>query len=299
MIRQNLDFSEWMNERKRRVDSELKKKIMSLNISSVKFKEALIYAVTGGGKRLRPMLVFAASELGEPNYDVVQKACLAVELIHIYSLVHDDLPSMDNDSLRHGRATVHVKYDEATGILVGDGLQALSFDILSGPMDLPWSDQASMLKELASAAGPLGMVGGQFIDLDSVGKTLSFTELAFMQGLKTGALILAATKIGGICAGGLAESEQLALVDFAKLIGRAFQVVDDILDVTATTQVLGKTSGKDLRDKKPNFVESLGVTEAKRFAAELNQEAINHLTIFGDKANRLIELSNFVLTREF
>jgi farnesyl diphosphate synthase len=258
------------------------------------------YAVLGGGKRVRPLLVHAAGELVAAAPERLSAAAVAVELIHVYSLVHDDLPCMDNDVLRRGRPTCHVKYDEATALLVGDALQTQAFAILSRPD--PGADpalQLEMLALLARASGSLGMAGGQAIDLDSVGKPLNPPELELMHSMKTGALIRAAVLLGALCGDHHLQAEERECLDhFAKRAGLLFQVVDDILDCTASTAILGKTAGKDETVDKPTYVSLLGLHEARRYAEELRHEALQALERFGVRARRLTELADFICHRQ-
>jgi len=258
------------------------------------------YAVLDGGKRVRPLLAFAAGELAGADEQRVNIAAAAVELIHAYSLVHDDMPCMDDDVLRRGKPTCHVEYDEATALLVGDSLQSLAFQLLSEHRlsDDP-ARQLQMLGLLAVASGSRGMAGGQAIDLASVGKPLTLPELEFMHVHKTGALIRAAILLGAHC-GNLLDSAQLERLDrFGKLIGLAFQVVDDVLDSEADTATLGKTAGKDADNDKPTYVTLLGVQAAKEMAAELHRDALDALSGFDEKARRLRELADFIVLRKF
>jgi farnesyl diphosphate synthase len=266
---------------------------------------AMRYAVLGGGKRVRPLLVHAAGETSprpmsaadSSRLDVV--AC-AVECIHAYSLAHDDLPCMDDDILRRGKPTVHVEYDEATALLVGDSLQSFAFELLSGESAAPDANvRIALIRILAEAIGSSGMAGGQAIDLASVGKTLSLSELELMHGYKTGALIQASVSMG---AHGVGEfpGEELALLDnYARCIGLAFQVVDDVLDAEGSTATLGKTTGKDAVNNKPTYVNIMGLSRAKTFADELRVEAHRNIAGFGMRARRLGELADFVVLRKF
>lgn len=258
------------------------------------------YAVLGAGKRVRPLLAFAAGELSGADAERVAIAGAAVELIHAYSLVHDDLPAMDNDVLRRGKPTCHVEYDEATALLVGDALQALAFQLMGEYRlaDDP-ADQLQMVKLLATAAGSRGMAGGQAIDLESVGKKLSVPELELMHIHKTGAIIRASVLLGARCGSGLDDKALGALDTFAKSIGLAFQVVDDILDTEAPTATLGKTAGKDADQNKPTYVSALGLSDARVFAAELREEALKALESFGARAVRLRQLADFIVLRKF
>jgi farnesyl diphosphate synthase len=238
---------------------------------------AMRYAVLDGGKRLRPLLVFAASEAVQGNAAAALRAACAVELIHAYSLVHDDMPCMDNDVLRRGKPTVHVAYGEALALLAGDALQALAFEFLT-PDDgsVPPVMQARLCRLLAVAAGHEGMAGGQAIDLASVGQTLSQARLQQMHRLKTGALLQGSVMMGAAC-GDCAASDLACLRAFGAAIGLAFQVVDDVLDVTGDSVTLGKTPGKDAANDKPNYVLLMGLSEAKAYAQQLLQEALKAL----------------------
>jgi farnesyl diphosphate synthase len=223
-----------------------------------------------------------------------------VELIHAYSLVHDDMPCMDDDVLRRGKPTCHVEYDEATALLVGDSLQSLAFQLLSEQAlsDDP-ATQLKMVRLLAAASGSRGMAGGQAFDLDSVGKQLTVTELEFMHIHKTGALIRAAILLGAYCGNGLGDAGISSLDHFGKCTGLAFQVVDDVLDAEADTATLGKTAGKDADNDKPTYVTLLGASQAKKMAADLHAEALDSLAEFGDKARRLRELADFIVMRKY
>jgi len=250
-----------------------------------------------GGKRVRALLCYAASELCNTETKVADAAACAVELIHAYSLVHDDMPCMDDDDLRRGKPSCHKQYDDATALLVGDALQSLAFEVLSqANLCTQTNHQISMLNILAKASGSRGMAGGQAIDLASVGKTLSQSDLEQMHQLKTGALIQAAVLLGGVN-GDLEKTA--AISTYAKNIGLAFQVVDDILDVEADSSTLGKTAGKDADSNKPTYVSILGLADAKLHAQQLYDNAIDALTPFGESALRLRELAGFITQRRF
>ncbi|MEQ1914614.1 MAG: polyprenyl synthetase family protein, partial [Sideroxydans sp.] len=261
---------------------------------------AMRYSVLDGGKRVRPLLAFAAGELAGADISRVNYAAAAVELIHAYSLVHDDMPCMDDDVLRRGKPTCHVEYDEATALLVGDALQSLAFQFLSEQQlsDSP-AKQLKMVKLLAIASGSRGMAGGQAIDLASVGKQLTLPELENMHIHKTGALIRVAILLGAHCGNGLNDAQLDKLDRFGKLIGLAFQVVDDVLDCEADTATLGKTAGKDADNDKPTYVSLLGLAAAKEMAQRLHSEALESLNEFGDKALRLRQLADFIVLRKF
>ncbi|MBV8666221.1 MAG: polyprenyl synthetase family protein [Burkholderiaceae bacterium] len=257
--------------------------------------EAMRYAVLDGGKRVRPLLVFAAGELCGAERAVLARAAAAVEMIHAYSLVHDDMPCMDDDALRRGKPTVHVKYDEATALLVGDALQSQAFLILAEAGVLNAEQQLAMLRLLARAAGSIGMCGGQAIDLESVGKTLTLPQLEQMHKLKTGALLRASVLLGAWCG---ESKDDAALERYADAIGLAFQVVDDVLDATADSAVLGKTAGKDAADNKPTYVSILGLEASQALAAKLRGDAHRALEQFGEKAQRLRELADLIVQRK-
>ena len=269
-------------------------------IAPRRLHQAMRYAVLGGGKRVRPLLAFAAGELAEADEERVSIAAAAVELIHAYSLVHDDLPCMDDDVLRRGKPTCHVEYDEATALLVGDALQSLAFQLLAEyPLSGDAKTQLEMVKLLAAAAGSRGMAGGQAIDLESVGKTLSVPELEHMHIHKTGALIRASALLGARCGNGLGEKDFARLDQYAKLVGLAFQVVDDTLDADSSTAMLGKTAGKDAQDGKPTYVSAIGIARARELAQEMRQNALDALKGFGGQALRLRQLADFIVLRKF
>jgi farnesyl diphosphate synthase len=269
------------------------------HVAPARLREAMRYATLEGGKRVRPLLVFAAGEVSGAAPERLEIAAAAVELIHAYSLVHDDLPCMDDDVLRRGKPTVHVEYDEATALLVGDALQSLAYQVISEHRlaDDP-RVQLGMVKTLAAAAGSRGMAGGQQIDLESTGKTLTLPELEFMHIHKTGALIRAAVTLGACC-GVLHEEQKQRLDRYAKAIGLAFQVVDDVLDYDASTATLGKTAGKDSRQGKPTYVSAMGIARARALAEELRAQAHAALAGMGEAARRLGELADFIVLRKF
>ena len=240
--------------------------------------EAMRYAVLDGGKRLRPLLVLASCEAVNGNLHAGLRAACAVELIHAYSLVHDDMPCMDNDVLRRGKPTVHVKFGEAQALLAGDALQALAFELLT-PDDVasPCDLQAHLCRLLARSAGSAGMAGGQAIDLASVGQKLNEQQLSEMHRLKTGALLQGSVMMGAAC-GVAAAAQWQALRDYGAALGLAFQVVDDILDVTADSATLGKTAGKDAIQDKPTYVALLGLDRSKAFAQQLFAQSLAALT---------------------
>ncbi len=294
------DFQRWAADQQARIEAQLLSLLPAAEIAPQRLHAAMRYAVLGGGKRVRPLLAFAAGEINAADAGRVAIAGAAVELIHAYSLVHDDLPCMDDDVLRRGKPTCHVEYDEATALLVGDALQSLAFQLLAEYRlaDEPVA-QLEMVKLLASAAGSRGMAGGQAIDLAATGKTLTLPELEFMHIHKTGAIIRAATLLGAHCGRALEKKELERLDHFAKCIGLAFQVVDDVLDIEASTATLGKTAGKDAQHNKPTYVSLLGVAESKKLAGELRADALASLEVFGARALRLRELADFIVLRKF
>lgn len=260
--------------------------------------QAMRYVTLGGGKRLRPLLVLAAAELGNSVQAACEAAMVAVECIHVYSLVHDDMPAMDNDSLRRGKPTCHIQYDEATALLVGDALQTLAFDVLSVPTDLAAARQLRMLNVLAKASGSVGMAGGQAIDLANVGADLSQTQLEYMHSLKTGALIRAAVALGGLSCPDLNDAQLASLDVYASKLGLAFQVIDDVLDCEADTATLGKTAGKDAQANKPTYVKLMGLAAAREYAENLVAQAVAALAGFDERATNLRELAAFVVARQ-
>jgi farnesyl diphosphate synthase len=293
------DFAAWTQGCQARMESVLAEWLPPVHIAPQRLHDAMRYAVLGGGKRVRPLLAFAAGEVCGADIERVQHAAAAVELIHAYSLVHDDMPAMDNDALRRGKPTVHVEFDEATALLVGDALQSLAFDILaSTPLADDAATQLKMVQLLAQAAGSRGMAGGQAIDLASVGKPLDLTELEFMHIHKTGALIRASVLLGAQC-GSIPDATRTALDHYAKCIGLAFQVVDDVLDAETPTATLGKTAGKDAANNKPTYVSLLGAARARELAQELRADAHAALADLGAPAARLRQLADFVVERTF
>ncbi len=281
-----VSFEAWMSLQLLKVEAALTEWVApsyinnsgtSVDLAPV-LSQAMRYAVLDGGKRLRPLLVLATAEAVEATAENASQAALraacAVELIHAYSLVHDDMPCMDNDILRRGKPTVHVKFGEAQALLAGDALQALAFELLTPPDDMVDATvQANLCRLLALSAGCHGMAGGQAIDLSSVGKLLTIDELHTMHRLKTGALLQASVMMGAAC--GVSSRSALAgLQQYGAAMGLAFQVVDDILDVTADTATLGKTAGKDADQQKPTFVSLLGLDKSREYADKLLQQAL-------------------------
>lgn len=292
-------FAEWMGSIQARVEAALSHCLPSADGIPQHLHEAMRYAALGGGKRIRPLLAFAAGELSGAAPEKLDLVACAIELIHAYSLVHDDLPCMDDDMLRRGRPTCHVEYGEATALLVGDSLQTLAFELLANTDLGEPARQLEMIALLAHASGSRGMAGGQAIDLAAVGKPLVQPELELMHALKTGALIRAAVLLGALAGAPLTSEQRVQLDRFAKRAGLLFQVVDDILDCTASTATLGKTAGKDEAAAKPTYVMLLGLDAARAYADELRTEALAALVAFGDRAVRLTQLTDFICHRQF
>jgi farnesyl diphosphate synthase len=295
-----VNFSQWMKTVQANMEQALSDYLPAASTVPPRLHEAMRYATLDGGKRVRPLLAFAAGELFGASAALMARAGAAVEMIHAYSLAHDDMPCMDDDALRRGKPTVHVKYDEATALLVGDALQSQAFLILSAQSDeLPdASRQLAMVRLLAEASGSVGMCGGQAIDLASVGIALLRPELEQMHRMKTGALLRAAVLLGAWCGKSLNEQEQTALDQYASAIGLAFQVVDDVLDATADSAALGKTAGKDAADNKPTYVTILGLEASKALAEKLRGDAYRAIEQFGNGAQRLRELADLIVQRK-
>jgi farnesyl diphosphate synthase len=294
-----VEFPVWMRQVQGDIETSLGYFLTSPETTPARLHDAMRYAVLGGGKRVRPLLVFGAGSLFDASPVLLARVAAALEMIHVYSLVHDDMPCMDDDALRRGKPTVHVQYDEATALLVGDALQAQAFWLLSEPSDLiEPARQMAMLNLLAQAAGSLGMCGGQAIDLDSVGLQLSLPQLEQMHRLKTGALLRAAVLLGASCGCRLTAPQQEALESYAGAIGLAFQVVDDILDATADSATLGKTAGKDAVANKPTYVSILGLEQSRVLARKLRDDAHQALLPFGDDALRLRQLADLIVQRQ-
>ncbi|UCJ16950.1 (2E,6E)-farnesyl diphosphate synthase [Pseudomonas sp. MM211] len=283
----------------KQVDAALEPLFAAPRVELERLYAAMRYSVFNGGKRIRPLLAYAACEALGGTAQQADGAACAVELIHAYSLVHDDLPAMDDDDLRRGQPTTHKAFDEATAILAGDGLQSLAFAVLASETRNPHSAEIrlSMFSALAEAAGPAGMVGGQAIDLGSVGQQLQQPALEVMHRHKTGALIEASVRLGALASGRADERTLAALSTYARAVGLAFQVQDDILDVESDTATLGKTQGKDQANDKPTYPALLGLDAAKRYAFELRDQALHALRPFNNAAEPLRELARYIVER--
>ena len=293
------EFPAWMKAVQADAEAALDRFLPAASRVPAKLHEAMRYTALGGGKRVRPLLVHASGALFGADADALARAASAVEMIHVYSLVHDDMPCMDDDALRRGKPTVHVAYDEATALLVGDALQAQAFEVLAGTTTVPAARTVTMLRLLAEAAGSKGMCGGQAIDLDSVGISLTLEQLERMHQLKTGAMLRVSVLLGALAGRDLASHEQEALAAYSRAIGLAFQVVDDILDATADSATLGKTAGKDAHQTKPTYVSVLGLERSRTYARELLAQAQDALVGSGLADTRALQaLATMVVARD-
>ena len=287
-------FADWMRWHAARIEQALESTLPPASEQPGTLHEAMRYAVLGGGKRVRPLLVLAAGEAVGATPAALEAAGCAVELIHAYSLVHDDLPCMDDDVLRRGKPTVHVAYGEALAMLVGDALQTLAFESLAR---IAHPAVPRMVAELAAAAGSRGMAGGQAIDLAAAGSAMSPAALEDMHRRKTGALLRASVRLGALCGAERPAGTDARLDAYAEAIGLAFQVVDDILDVEGSSASLGKTAGKDADHDKPTYVSVLGLEQSRQMAARLHDTALTAIAPLGPPARRLRELADLVVTR--
>ncbi len=293
------DFQAWARDTAGEMERTLADLLPAASSAPQRLHDAMRYATLGGGKRVRPMLCFAAGLVTDAAPARLKIAAAAVEMIHAYSLIHDDLPCMDDDVLRRGRPTCHVEFDEATALLAGDALQALAFELVSAHKLADSAEtQRDMIQLFAHACGSRGMAGGQAIDLANVGKAITLPELEFMHILKTGALIRAAVMLGAMCGANCSANDLGNLDRYAKCAGLAFQVVDDILDCESNTEKLGKTAGKDQDANKPTYVSLMGLNPAKQFAHDLLADALDALKGFDARADRLRQLAEFIVMRE-
>ncbi len=292
-------IDKWISRHQGRVEQALEHRLPEADCKPATLHEAMRYAVLGGGKRMRPLLVYAAGEALQVDSPALDVAACAVELIHAYSLVHDDLPAMDDDDLRRGKPTCHKVYGEAMAILAGDGLQTLAFDLLASDdsLALPAEHRVRMVQALAHGSGSLGMVGGQAIDLAAVGRQLTLEELEDMHGRKTGALIRTSCRLGALAQTPIDEQAVDALDGFATRVGLAFQIRDDVLDVEGDTSLLGKPQGSDMARHKPTYPALVGLDEAKRMAADLYEQALEQLAVFGRHGEALRHLAAYIVQR--
>ena len=285
-----------------RIEGVLDRALLLPDAATTRLRDAMRYSALGGGKRLRPVLVYTTGSVLAASLEALDAPAAAVELIHVYSLVHDDLPAMDNDDLRRGRPTCHRAFDEPIALLAGDALQALAFEVLSEPAATsPAPDtpvQLAMIRVLAGAIGTSGMAGGQAIDLESVGRPLDLPAMEDMHRRKTGALIRASVLLGAIAAGVASGERYAALTRYGAEIGLAFQIQDDILDVEGSACTLGKTPGADAARDKPTYPSRVGLAQAHRLADAARDRAIAALAPLGDRADALARLAHYVVRRE-
>ncbi len=293
------DFPERLQVYQESVEAALDHWLPKASIQPEKLHEAMRYSVLSEGKRIRPVLVYATGEAFGVDLKALDGPASAVEIIHAYSLIHDDLPSMDDDDLRRGRPTCHKKYDEATAILAGDALQALSFHILAHDPMIQVNDQQrlAMINTLAIASGSRGMAGGQAIDLAAVGQSLNIAELENMHIHKTGALIRASAELGALSVENVDATLFSRISHYAKCIGLAFQIKDDILDIESDTETLGKPQGSDVAANKPTYPELLGLDGAKQAADDLYNKAIQSLDVFDKQADTLRAIADYIVKR--
>ena len=295
-----LQFAQWSSAMQTRVEQVLSTAMPAESETPATLHQAMRYAVLGGGKRVRALLAYAAGEFCGASLENIDASAAAVELIHAFSLVHDDMPCMDDDDLRRGKPSTHRQFGDATALLAGDALQSLAFELIaSEQLTIPATQKVSILHCLAFATGSRGMAGGQSIDLESTGIKLTQAQLARMHALKTGALMHAAAMMGAYSAS-VADTKKYEAVDtYAKAIGLAFQVVDDILDAEADTATLGKTAGKDAEQDKSTYVTLLGLDTAKSLALSLYQQALAPLEAYSQEADMLRSLASFITQRQF
>lgn len=294
-----MDFGSLLATYQERINTVLPGKLPSVEVSPVQLHTALHYAVLNGGKRIRPFLVYATGELfGTPLEQLDDPAC-AIELIHAYSLVHDDLPCMDNDDLRRGKPTCHKAFDEATAILVGDALQSLAFQLLANAKGITAPTKIAMIQELSASAGSLGLVGGQALDLEAAGKKIELFHLEKIHRMKTGALIATSIKLGLLAAHVSNESIHISLDRYARNLGLCFQIKDDILDVEGETSVLGKKQGSDSASAKATYASLQSIAFAKQKLHQLHTEALESLACLGREANVLSAFADYVVQRTY
>jgi geranylgeranyl pyrophosphate synthase len=293
------DFSARLASWQRRIEEQLSSRLPAADSEPRRLHEAMRYSVLGGGKRVRPALVYATADaLGLSEASIDGAAC-AVELIHVYSLVHDDLPAMDDDDLRRGRPTCHKAFDEATAILVGDALQVLAFQTLVSDPGLPRDAHVrlQLVDVLAQASGTLGMAGGQALDLAAMGRDISLSQVEEMHARKTGALIRACVMMAAACVPGLSETTRRALDEYATAVGLAFQIQDDLLDIEGDPALLGKATGADRALNKPTYPSIAGADAARSRVRELHERALRALDATGLKTAMLIAISNWLVLR--
>jgi geranylgeranyl pyrophosphate synthase len=295
------DFGAQLENWRLRMEAALAARLPPADVVPVRLHEAMRYSVLGGGKRIRPALVFATARAVGLSEDDVEAAACAIELVHVYSLVHDDLPAMDNDDMRRGRPTCHKAFDEATALLVGDALQPLAFQLLARDSKLPASPaiRLRLIDMLAQAIGTLGMAGGQAIDLAVQGLKLDIAQVEDMHARKTGAVIRASVLMAAECAPAVDPNLYGALSKFANAVGLAFQIQDDLLDVTGDASMLGKATGADSERAKPTYPAVIGISASQQRVRLLHNQAIQSLTPFGERAESLRSLAHWLMSRQY
>ena len=297
--KENLSMDDLIKSYRDRVNLQWESSLPIAKGPAERLFSAMRYSVINGGKRIRPMLCFAAADAICGSNQATLSVAASIEMIHAYSLIHDDLPSMDNDDLRRGAPTCHIKYDEATAILAGDALQALAFEELAKVKGISSATTIELLGILSARSGSSGMAIGQAIDLAATGQDLSIEQLKFMHSHKTGALIEASVLMGAVSTEQASKEQCAALVNFAKAIGLAFQIQDDILDVEISTADLGKTQGSDLANDKPTYTSLLGLEQARHQVDDLYEQSIQFLELFDKRADTLRYIASFIVNRAY
>ena len=292
-----MDFYKELEEKIIEVNKSLEKFIEEKEAPQATIYKAMNYSINAGGKRIRPVIMLACSELIGGNSDGVMPFACAIEMIHTYSLIHDDLPCMDNDDLRRGKPTNHKVFGEAMAVLAGDALLNKAFEVILKNSQMSPNMTIAALSEIATASGTEGMIGGQVIDIESEDKQIDAVTLMTLHLNKTGALIMAAAKVGALLSGGSRE-DLLLMEEFSRYLGIAFQIKDDILDVEGSVEALGKKTGADKENNKSTFVSIYGLEQSKKVLADYTEKAIETLSSYGERAEFLIELSRFLLSRE-
>ncbi len=298
---QKTNFPMFQQNCQQRVDRAIHYWFNHLPCASPRLTEAMHYAVFNGGKRIRPLLIYAVGNAFEVDLANLDASASAIELIHTYSLVHDDLPAMDDDDLRRGKPTCHIAFDEATAILVGDGLQCMAFQILSDPIHHGTNPktQLEMIHVLAHASGTQGMVAGQALDLTATDQSLDIEHIETLHGLKTESLIRASIRLGALASGCTDDDRLYDLDIYASAVGLAFQIQDDILDIEGDTETLGKTQGADEKNHKATYPAVVGIREAKAKLFELQQQALNAIASYDESADYLRDIVSFIVSRDF
>lgn len=292
-----MEFLKELEEKILEVNKNLEKYIEEREVPQATIYKAMNYSVNAGGKRIRPVIMLAAAELVSGSSDGVMPFACALEMIHTYSLIHDDLPCMDNDDLRRGKPTNHKVFGEAMAVLAGDALLNKAFEIILKNSQMSPNMTIAAMSEIATSSGTEGMIGGQVIDIESEGKQIDAVTLMTLHLNKTGALIMTAAKVGALLGGGSRE-DLLAMEEFSRYLGIAFQIKDDILDVEGTEEALGKKTGADKENNKSTFVSIYGLEQSKKILADYTQKAIDTLFSYGERSKFLVELSKFLLSRE-